>query len=103
MRSGLQHIDEIVEQTPFDIYDLKKYYTLHLSYNLDERKRQGMKRFLQEISHKGMMYRLPVVTTFPVTGTGNIAINQLLLLQIYSYNEESPYNRYYRAGWCIPG
>jgi chorismate dehydratase len=51
---GLQHIDEIVEQTPFDIYDLKKYYTLHLSYHLDERKQQGMKRFLQIIheSHK---------------------------------------------------
>jgi len=47
---GLQHIDEIVAQTPFDIYDLKKYYTLHLSYRLDERKKQGMKRFLQIIS-----------------------------------------------------
>jgi len=47
---GLQHIDEIVTQTPFDIYDLKKYYTLHLSYRLDERKKQGMKRFLQIIN-----------------------------------------------------
>jgi chorismate dehydratase len=47
---GLQHIDEIVAQNPFDIYDLKKYYTLHLSYYLDERKRQGMKRFLQIIN-----------------------------------------------------
>ena len=49
---GLQHIDEIVNQTPFDIYDLKKYYTLHLSYRLDERKRHGMKRFLQAIQTK---------------------------------------------------
>jgi chorismate dehydratase len=47
---GLSHIDEIVEKTPFDLYDLKKYYTLHLSYDLDERKREGMKRFLQEIT-----------------------------------------------------
>lgn len=47
---GLHHIDEIVKETPFDIYDLKKYYTLHLSYHLDERKRQGMHRFLQAIS-----------------------------------------------------
>jgi chorismate dehydratase len=46
---GLQHLDEIIAQTPFPIYDLKKYYTLHLSYQLDERKKQGMKRFLQEI------------------------------------------------------
>ena len=55
--TGLQHIDEIVQQTPFAVYDLKKYYTLHLSYKLDERKREGMKRFLQ-IIHEG--YRLPV-------------------------------------------
>ena len=43
---GLTHIDEIVEHTPFDIYDLKKYYTLHLSYQLDDRKRAGMRKFL---------------------------------------------------------
>jgi chorismate dehydratase len=43
---GLKHIDEIVAATPFDLFDLKKYYTLHLSYRLDERKRQGMDRFL---------------------------------------------------------
>jgi len=47
---GLRHIDEIVAQTPFDVYDLKKYYTLHLSYHLDERKLLGMKRFLQIIN-----------------------------------------------------
>ncbi len=46
---GLRHIDEIVEETPFEIYDLKKYYTLHLSYRLDEKKLLGMKRFLQII------------------------------------------------------
>lgn len=46
---GLGHIDEIVAATPFDLYDLKKYYTLHLSYRLDERKRQGMDRFLSAI------------------------------------------------------
>jgi chorismate dehydratase len=55
--TGLQHIDEIVQQTPFAIYDLKKYYTLHLSYRLDERKQQGMKRFLQIINEGN---RLPV-------------------------------------------
>ena len=50
---GLTHIDEIVEHTPFDIYDLKKYYTLHLSYQLDDRKRAGMKKFLGLIEEKG--------------------------------------------------
>ena len=46
---GLRHIDEIVRDTPFDLYDLKKYYTLHLSYQLDARKREGMNKFLQLI------------------------------------------------------
>lgn len=43
---GLSHIDDIVAENPFRIYDLKKYYTLHLSYVLDERKRRGMEKFL---------------------------------------------------------
>jgi chorismate dehydratase len=47
---GLQHIDEIVAGEVFDLYDLKKYYTLHLSYLLDDRKRKGMEQFLQVIN-----------------------------------------------------
>lgn len=47
---GLQHIDDIIASTPFDLYDLKKYYTLHLSYLLDERKKKGMSLFMQYIS-----------------------------------------------------
>ncbi len=46
---GLYHIDEIVAGLPDDLYDLKKYYKLHLSYKLDEAKRNGMERFLQII------------------------------------------------------
>jgi chorismate dehydratase len=44
---GLSNIDEIVAQNPFALYDLKKYYNLHLSYNLDERKKKGMELFLE--------------------------------------------------------
>jgi chorismate dehydratase len=47
---GLAHIDEIVAEMPYTIYDLKKYYKLHLSYLLDEQKRKGMEKFLQVIS-----------------------------------------------------
>lgn len=46
---GLEQIDEIVATTPFELYELKKYYTLHLSYRLDKAKRKGMARFLELI------------------------------------------------------
>jgi chorismate dehydratase len=42
---GLSHIDEIVAANPYELYDLKKYYTLHLSYLLDERKRKALAYF----------------------------------------------------------
>lgn len=47
---GLTHIDEIVKETSFDLYDLSKYYNLHLSYKLDEQKKKGMELFLKYIS-----------------------------------------------------
>jgi len=47
--TGLGHIDEIVTTASFDLYDLKKYYTLHLSYKLDERKRESLQKFLELI------------------------------------------------------
>jgi chorismate dehydratase len=46
---GLKRIDEIVEAAPFDLYDMKKYYNLHLSYRLDEKKRQSLEKFLELI------------------------------------------------------
>ena len=49
---GLQHIDEIVAANPFEAYDLAKYYSFHLSYNLDDLKRNGMAHFLQVIAEK---------------------------------------------------
>ena len=51
---GLAHIDEIVARENFDLYDLKKYYSLHLSYKLDDRKRQGLNRFLQALPQIGL-------------------------------------------------
>lgn len=44
---GLTHIDEIVSSIQFDLYDLKKYYTLHMNYLLDDRKKKAMHYFLQ--------------------------------------------------------
>lgn len=47
---GLDHITEITKSLNFDLYDLEKYYRLHLSYDLDEAKRKGMALFLKYIS-----------------------------------------------------
>ena len=47
---GLDKIGEIVAANPFDLYDLSKYYNLHLSYLLDEKKIMGMKKFLNQVS-----------------------------------------------------
>lgn len=49
---GLKHIDEIAEENSFELFDLKKYYRFHLSYELDEKKKKGMAHFLQVISSK---------------------------------------------------
>ena len=49
---GLDKIDEIVNANHFDLYNMKKYYTLHLSYRLDERKRMGMRKFLEVIAEQ---------------------------------------------------
>ena len=46
---GLMHVDEIVASHQFDLYDLKKYYTLHMNYLLDDKKKNAMQYFLQVI------------------------------------------------------
>lgn len=46
---GLQHLDEVISENPYSVYDLRKYYTENISYNLDEAKRKGMELFLQEL------------------------------------------------------
>ena len=48
--SGLQHIGEIVAKTKFEVYDLYKYYTHNISYELDGKKREGMNLFLSMLS-----------------------------------------------------
>ena len=46
-RQGLQQIDEVVRENPYPGFDLHDYFTRYLDYNLDDAKRQGLKRFLQ--------------------------------------------------------
>lgn len=47
---GLKHIDNVVAANPFPFFDLKRYYTEHIHYHLDEEKRKGLNKFLQLIS-----------------------------------------------------
>ncbi len=44
---GLQRIDEVVKENPFAYFDLKKYYTEYIQYQLDDAKRKGLHQFLQ--------------------------------------------------------
>jgi chorismate dehydratase len=45
---GINHIDEVIAESPYENYDLKKYYTQNISYQLDDLKREGMALFLQK-------------------------------------------------------
>lgn len=47
---GLSHIDDIIRENPYQLFDLGKYYNFHLSYHLDDRKRRGLERFLNAIA-----------------------------------------------------
>jgi chorismate dehydratase len=45
-RQGILHIDEVVAENPYPLFDLHDYFTRHLDYHLDPLKRQGLKKFL---------------------------------------------------------
>lgn len=53
---GLNRIEEIVARNPFDIFDLKTYYTKHISYDLDNNKRKGLNMFLEKIAEETASY-----------------------------------------------
>jgi chorismate dehydratase len=48
---GLNYINEIAAAQQFDLFDLNKYYSLHLSYKFDERKKKALNLFLQVIEN----------------------------------------------------
>jgi chorismate dehydratase len=48
-KSGLLHLEEVIQKNPSSLFDLKKYYTSHISYMLDEKKMQGLELFLEKI------------------------------------------------------
>jgi|SRR6185312_3365904 len=46
---GLNHIDEVVKENPFQTFNLEHYYTNCISFNLDENKKKGLELFLEKI------------------------------------------------------
>ena len=47
--AGLQAIDEIVAKNPYPLFNLKKYFTQHISYTLDDKKKEGLQLFLEKL------------------------------------------------------
>jgi chorismate dehydratase len=49
---GLQHLEDVIEENPFSVFDLRKYYTECIKYKLDDRKRAGLELFLEKLNGK---------------------------------------------------
>lgn len=46
---GVNHIDEVLKNNVFDVYDLKTYYTKNINYELTDKKKQALALFLDLI------------------------------------------------------
>ena len=46
---GLSRLNEVVEKQSYSLYDLNKYYTENISYQLDKSKKEGLDLFLEKI------------------------------------------------------
>jgi chorismate dehydratase len=51
---GIQHLDKVLEENPYGLFDLSAYFTKHMSYKLDDPKRKGLQLFLQKIAGYGL-------------------------------------------------
>lgn len=47
---GLQHLDTVIAENPYPVYDLQQYYRQNIHFLLDEEKHKGLHRFLSEIA-----------------------------------------------------
>ena len=46
---GFSHLDEVIAENPYVVYDLQTYYTKNISYRLDDEKRKGLAQFLEKL------------------------------------------------------
>lgn len=49
--SGVNHVMDVADENSNDIFDLVKYYTRFISFELNEQKKEGMKLFLEKMKH----------------------------------------------------
>jgi chorismate dehydratase len=47
---GLNNLEKVIALHPYKLFDLHKYYTQCISYNLDDAKKQGLERFLHNFA-----------------------------------------------------
>ena len=49
--SGFENLNAVINENPFSFFDLRKYYTECISYQLDDEKRKGLDLFLQKLKN----------------------------------------------------
>jgi len=48
--AGLLQLEEVIAQNPSSLFDIRSYYTQHISYQLTDEKRKGLGLFLRELA-----------------------------------------------------
>lgn len=48
-KTGLNHLEKVVKENPFEVFDLHTYYKECISFDLDENKKKGLELFLKKI------------------------------------------------------
>jgi len=55
---GLQQLDKVINENPYEFFDLKKYYTNYINYSLTDKARKGLELFLAKIGGTVMQKQL---------------------------------------------
>ena len=53
--AGMLQLEEVIAQNPSPLFDLRSYYTQHISYRLSDEKRKGLALFLKKISESNIV------------------------------------------------
>jgi chorismate dehydratase len=54
-KKGLENINNVVAGIPYNVFDLHKYYTEHISYDLSAAKRKGLDQFLSFVTEQSVV------------------------------------------------